>query len=1526
MNLQNLLMDIFTAEDQLEPFISSAHNDAARSFFLPDSIREGRQPGLASSTVKIVEESLNKVRKAGRVKDVSVEQLSHLQKLCLSSISCADGVGLNLPRDLSKESTDDWVLNLEISDCSLRASRLLLQVLSVGLDKAQLYSENMLQELLLNLKHVLETCIIPLAEMRCSASDVDLFQVQPESLSLVLGLMQRAGRILNLLGNVSVNVDLSESSIATMEFLAMRLVFVENATSEKESVLGVQKVETLRRHAMDVTAGIFRAYGGQRQYIFDEILSSLEKLPVTRQSARQFKIANAKPIQLVSALIMQLVQTSTIMSVSEEKFGGEHDGEAVEDLSNDSSSSSNEDNRRIKHKRRALKISATAGPLGPIEQLTVTSKRLMDAAQSNAVYVIRYLVQRALKSSKGGDQPYRNLLDIFTEDFLSVVDSPDWPAAELLLRALLSSLFGIHGDEKSAAPAKNMALDLMGTIGSTIAEIRSHATRATETIVTGEVHIPNMVQLLEDSLEGKMDDIALLCIPGPYQFLVERIQRQAAHDIQLQSAHHFHLASWAQKFSSTSTSLQQEEDRKSAALVVETAEWLSATLKNPESVTSGVLPESLPDPEARLNYSMILLNMPLCKAFDSLLTKLISSLASPHATTRSRSIKSVVQLLEKDPSILDRSAIVMNRIMKCAGDQSPLVRDSALGLIGKCITLRPGLEGMAASCFIERSSDASIGVRKRSLKLLQEVYLRSKSLELKAAVVDAILGRLDDLEQNVVELARQTIEDIWLSPFYGASMTADSRLRFKRDLEQHASLIVTTAKRGDEVLAMLWRLFGQALKKDSKHLSDNLEVCKALVETLFDWIIDNDQSNGRPSQKDCLVTLTIFAKAEPKLFNGEQMTTLRPYIENLASVEDLIIYRSVVTVYRRVLPVLAPLQRNFLVEVQDVLLKTVQRLGNAELSEVAVCLWIIDGVLKNTDRLARLMASVLSGIQQSEGKDLRVGAHALRLSKYMALAGHFGRACNLDGQMDFFKQKFPQARFKSVSELVIETLLPFASVNTPLAIKEAALEAMCLVCQAWPKGYQKPQASTVFRVALEGSEPKLKMIVLSGVRDFYVDEEDRAKSMDEAEAAAGAVTGGERLGQSMVLSDNDGASTSIAHQFLPYILRSALANLDDLALIATEIIASINRQGLVHPKEIGSALIALETSPVPAIAKMALNEHRDMHSKHESMLDKEYQNALEQVFTYSRDTVGSITGVDSDHNPTLGPFYEVLKSGSVASRKKLLGGLCTRLDADISKVATGERTAQHFQFAKFILVNLGLLEYGRIDELLGLINGLEKVFTTTGNAIAQQLEPVIALHLQSRPGEGEYVQAIAQQETWRPELARLVDSSKLLSMLWETRTHLRRSWGLQASRSGKAKPVARDASKAPVRSNVSSEEFLGRLSGLAIADEHEESLLKRAQSFLELMAVDGDLNEASDDEMDNESRYGTPSDFGTEGSGSRRGSMAPPSGGKKKRGSLSASSTPQKPARQRSRPPLAGRRRSSKGAKKDGGEDAGGWD
>merc|ERR1712093_596246 len=182
--------------------------------------------------------------------------------------------------------------------------------MSGGREEKQLYSEDVIQTALSAFKNATETCLIPIVEMRNSGPAAAVFKLFSAQKSHIGNLLSHCRKLFSLVASLVSTIELSETVINTLEFTASRLIFVEKAPSERESIVKISKFDSLRVVAMDVLAQIFLCNPAQRQGIFDEILTSLEKLPVTKQSARQFKLAEGGSIQLVSALIMRLIQTS----------------------------------------------------------------------------------------------------------------------------------------------------------------------------------------------------------------------------------------------------------------------------------------------------------------------------------------------------------------------------------------------------------------------------------------------------------------------------------------------------------------------------------------------------------------------------------------------------------------------------------------------------------------------------------------------------------------------------------------------------------------------------------------------------------------------------------------------------------------------------------------------------------------------------------------------------------------------------------------------------------------------------------------------------------------------------------------------------------------------------------------------------------------------------------------------------------------------------------------------------------------
>lgn len=539
--LGDVLEVTFEAEEKYETDAGSVPE-----YFSLDVTGPNDAPFLTKIAVSRLDSAIQKVSAAHCLTQVPLEDVSRLEKLFDGTIGGVEGFNLLLGEDCSESDLEEWLQRIDLAETGLLCARTLLRIMTAGREEKQIYSEEYLNAVVRALEHVIDTILIPVVEARSSGISEDNFKAYSAQKRPLTSLLLTADKVLRLFGKLIAKVDVADSAVTKVEYISTRLIFVENAPTEKDSCLGIQRFEVLRRTAMDVLAQIFRRYPDQRTSIIDEILVSLEKLPSTRQTARQFKLPEGKPIQLVSALLMRLVQASasTVSDSKRHNSGLESGGQKPEDEDDDESGSdiplakkrvpsvsTDEDEEVDELEQRASKLRASVASL-------------YDGASKNASYMIQFLVQRALKSTKSGDTPYRNLLDIFTEDFLNVLGMPEWPASEILLRALLSKMISITNDEKSPVPSKNFALDVLGLMGSGISDLQLFLHNSSRSIDASQSDVAHRLSQMLNSDDG-VGDVELVGFKGPYRMVVQYLSPDAAKDPQIQSALAFFTTQWA---------------------------------------------------------------------------------------------------------------------------------------------------------------------------------------------------------------------------------------------------------------------------------------------------------------------------------------------------------------------------------------------------------------------------------------------------------------------------------------------------------------------------------------------------------------------------------------------------------------------------------------------------------------------------------------------------------------------------------------------------------------------------------------------------------------------------------------------------------------------------------------------------------------------------------------------------------------------------------------------------------------------
>lgn len=1460
-SLRRCFLEIFDAEDN----VAATHSGSNPLVFLNSQ----QEPAMTTAAHQKVQPLLQNSITLRCFEYVPVEELLRIQRLSDAALKQVQDQDIRIDEAWSGTDALPWAQQLSDVDTALRGARTVLRIMSAGRENKQLYSEDLIQDCLRLFRDVADGIVVPLTEKvrrygisgekNAKDSSKGLFDSLISHKKPAGSIFTSFTRLYSVFTTLISNIDLSESVVTALETISSNLIFTENAFTDRDSVVGVQKFDGIRLVAMDMLSQIFLKNSQSRLGIVDDILLQLEKIPQAKQKARQFKLSDGRSIQPVSALILRLVQTSAgkvadVRSAQSKLLKTLDDGAANNDTNEHSLlaakvSSFQDEDRAAEQAGRA------------IAELQSAATTLAGASRDTAAHVISFMVGRAIKSTKTGESPFRRILENFLEDLTTCLESPDWPASELLLRLLMASMMSLVDGERTAAPAKNMALEILGTMGAAISKLRSLVRKTINSLDSVETTDLGsyLSELAAAALEFHSRPEQLVSWSGPYRAGLEYLDQRCAEDPHLSSAVSFLVTDWANKVSTTFDAFQDDDDERDKEfgrlayrlrMMIEDRRWLSS------EYSFAAVPSSM----AKLSYHIIVIRSQFCEAYRHLLNILLRFMTIDQATVRSKSLKSVNDVLETDPTILDGDSTVMQLIIQCSTDSSPQVRDSALGLIGKCIGMRPALEKGMIPSIIARFSDAGIGVRKRAMKLARDIYLRNFDRNDRSVIANGLLLRVQDPDEGVREVARQMIEEIWIAPYYSADNSAAS----KTALADHVALMIQTVTSGT-VSNVLDKVFQAII--GSKEA--NFKVGQILVASMFD-LIDNPDSEDPtiPSGRDALQLLMILATADAKLFTFEQIKLLQPKVASIGS-GNVDVSKAVMTIYRRVLPQLSKVYDQFLTEVRAALLPAIAKYPRSLLDDVAACLWIICGLLGSTEPLSRLLISVLRGMsglrEKQRNKTLDdKGMNAFKA--YALIAGMLGHHCDLDDKLDAYKQLFPTFKGNSVSRLIVELIIPFAQPTLPMDVRKAALDAAGLVCQAWPRNFAAANVYTTFQQVFDEEAAELEWMILRSLKGFLFTEERRS----EQAASEGATQSeqGQKLNLKVMGGTTfDDVSSATTQRFLKDITRIALSSQNDHAFQAVEVLASINRQGLVHPKETGVTLITLETSSTSRISELAFSEHRALHDKHETVLEREYIKAVHSAYVYQRDIVGDYRGATTEpFTSKLHLMIEVLKSSKAKNRMKFFEKLCAQVDFEPAKLDSSGFMPDHVQFSQFIIENLAFFDYASIHELLHTVTTMEKLVTSTGASVAQAIEAEIFqvtmdAVTNSQAGmngeNGGPVFAPAAPPIDARRLRQLTAGSMILQAVWEARTYLRRQFNLGTNRrDGKVKTASKEKeTQKPVKvQTVTGEKFWDDVAVIMTALSSQGRMMEQCRSFVDLLNVDREFKVADeeDDEINDE--------------------------------------------------------------------------
>ncbi|KAF2626783.1 sister chromatid cohesion protein-like protein Mis4 [Macroventuria anomochaeta] len=1516
------------------------------------STADGEMNVMEARAMDRLSDKMANVNNLGRFPELPVDLIMQIQKLLEPSITYT-GQLILFPQE------EDWSDGIEKARAALQASKLVLASMIDGRDDYRLRPEDTITVIIDLIKVIRNECIMPVVQARRSDN---LFDAASSRRKELISVLRGCGAVLSRFATLIGKVNLSERGLNVLEDLTVGLLVEQNSDSEKDSVFGIKPFELFRQKAMDVLTQIFARHAEQRPSILNGILSNLEKLPDKKASARQFKSAREAPIMSISALFMRFVQ---VAAMNRESRTNQRPADAEEQFKEEEGSDYEPGTATLQTSKRKNKSSA---PDQIAQALALNANHIANTITSN-------LVDRASNVSKTGDKPFRNLLDLFIEDFCNVLGSPEWPAAAILLTRLLVRMYNMVQGEPAAKQTvvdKDMALSTMAKMGCGVIDFKHRLKQLKRGLDASQSELSTKLyrladDALTDNTKESINPIDLYEFDGPCRMVIESLSdylelQRGQEDPHLESVTGCHVTLWLDAVVRTFKESSPDAPRPQAA--DELQRHLEAMIMDSRWLDRKYKFQVVSENQAKLAAGIVTLQADICTRLPTIVQlMLVATRDKVSSKLRSRGMTGLEQLIEKDPRVVNETTV--GTLVLSLKDSSPMVREHTLGLVAQCLEHEPSLERRFLEDILQLTTDSSNGPKKKAIKLLKGLYTGTASKENKLNIAIALLLPSQDDEKAIAELSRSVLEELWMTPLASAARTDEHQV--KLDRAHRASLMTDVVQRIHKLplkLEAFEKFLAYALSGEAKARKSNIQLCKELIAEMFDKVIEVDSTTGEKSpQAKILGTLSIFAKVDSTLFTMAQVDDLKIHIIEPKQSSELAVIQPIVRIFRHVFPTLPFLDPKLAEHVRANLMRILQKLAwwasqghvpsRDTLTDVAHCLWTICPLVDlGLDKLFTAMFSTLCSLRPlaSPKKKETVAAKPSTVCSFLVLLGTFGKVCAFNEHTDrFIKRLAPYARDQvhtkkkateeelalfmkgssSVSLLLLETVRPFTMQIYDMSIREHALRSLGGICQQAPELFMRKEVEKLVEVvfinqandANQGNN-QLALVVLSTFEVYFTRAERRSETGSSIAVGEGAVNGSARLESSYAATATDAATTHVAKKFLRFFKDIALKNNNELAETATSIIASISRAGLEHPKECGAALVALSTSSNYHIAQVAAVEHKRIHEKQESYLEKEYVQAVRMAFEYQRDVFDDSHGMlESKYSPKLTHLFDALKGGKKATFKKFVDNLSKQLDFDFAKLKTGGAMPDAVLFARFCLENLGLVDFTTLDMVASFIDKVEAiVLKDAGPLVAGEIDKEMP-----QPAEipqqsfmstnlNEQLQAMvvdqgigqpvapfvpimsqpASLEISDDRLRKFTVACMILHMIWETRTFVRRCYNVH--KYGNRIPQKEYAKPAQRNNFINGKDLWDRLTPIMGALDSRETMIKCCYDFSELLNVDREVKVGEDEDgldaalMD--AGYETPTENGDD---ARRSASIPTSGrGRKRKSNVSLGNTPKK--------------------------------
>lgn len=645
------------------------------------------------------------------------------------------------------------------------------------------------------------------------------------------------------------SIALSDSIIISAVYIALGPFFVlepesagggastENAKAAARgrsallSLGGANSMKTLRLPALNLLRSIFAKAPDQRQWMIEEILTSLSKLSDMKKNRRQYSLRNGRAIHSINALLLQLIQAASHGVASYARSTADRLSRAKDSQDEVDQANGVSDRDGGPERMQTLEVvieafNATSEPdtNDAREAEIAIWRRGLEGANASARSIAGYLMQRigqnkVAKSSQEMSHAY--VIESLIQDLLSALFLPEWPAAALMLSAFCRVFGSYLEDAKSHPDAKGVALEQLSLVAARLRQSQlqlqpvrddklsisanSPIGSTQENAVDGGHALSEPVEdtrIVKRSRSTTWDHLSMLRalrerdreaiqeFVRTYKFISHFLAKTGNEDMSTEGALEFllvqaegELATAWSKVEEDMVALSSSEDGDAAQVTKlqhfrEELDLAMVTLSEFDAAASSASFDAFASDDQELAQASDLSERALIAsssmiAYPVLRDLLVEGLNHPLIANRSKALRGIDRIAQVDPDLLDEDSM-RSAIEVRLRDSSNAVRDSAVALFGSYLLRKPQHIPKYYKQIAARILDTGLSVRKRMVRLLKSLHEATDDPKIRIDTCARIVRCINDEDTLVQDMAVLTIGEMWLE------MGIDARRLYSR--------------------------------------------------------------------------------------------------------------------------------------------------------------------------------------------------------------------------------------------------------------------------------------------------------------------------------------------------------------------------------------------------------------------------------------------------------------------------------------------------------------------------------------------------------------------------------------------------------------------------------------------------------------------------------------------------------------------------------------------------------------------------